>query len=145
MQGFLYSNSWHCSLGMPSPLVLDVRAHAPWYARTVTHRLHSWITLTTIPTPLIVGVMAASEDINGIEPVKNGFQSFEHAAADIVLAASFNPSGTRAVLCSADHKIRVYNIDGNDAWTLADVWRGHDAEVLDASVFQPLLWECLLK
>lgn len=71
---------------------------------------------------------------NDIEGVKNGFQSFEHAAADIVLAASFNDSGTRIILCSADHKIRVYNIDQSDEYFLVDQWRGHDAEVLDASI-----------
>lgn len=68
-----------------------------------------------------------------IEERKNGFRSFEHAAADIVLAASFNNSGTRIILCSADHKIRVYNIDQSDEYFLVDQWRGHDAEVLDAS------------
>ena len=51
-----------------------------------------------------------------------------------MLAASFNPSGTRIVLCSADHKIRVYNIDQSDEYFLVDQWRGHDAEVLDASI-----------
>ena len=64
----------------------------------------------------------------------NGFQSFEHAAEDIVLAASFNDAGTRIVLCSADHKIRVYNVEQGDEYALVDQWRGHDAEVLDASI-----------
>jgi WD40 repeat protein len=78
--------------------------------------------------------MSNIEPTNGPEPVKHGFQNFEFAAADIVLAASFNTAGNRAIICSADHKIRVYNVDGNSAWTLADVWRGHDAEVLDVSL-----------
>ena len=77
--------------------------------------------------------MDDNNKLNEIEGRKNGFQSFEHAAADIVLAASFNNSGTRIVLCSADHKIRVYNIDRSDEYFLVDQWRGHDAEVLDAS------------
>ncbi len=77
------------------------------------------------------------DNADSLEPVKNGFQSFEHAAADIVLAASFNSSGTRVALCSADHKIRVYDIDGEDSWILTDVWRGHDAEILDARVIFP--------
>ena len=72
-------------------------------------------------------------NINDAEGRKIEFQSFEHAAADIVLAASFNSSGTRVILCSADHKIRVYNIDHNHDYFLVDQWRGHDAEVLDAS------------
>ena len=83
--------------------------------------------------------MNDSRPIDDIEPMSSGFQSFENAAADIVLAASFNASGTRIVLCSADHRIRVYNIDRDNAWTLADQWRGHDAEILDVgpSTFLP--------
>ena len=78
--------------------------------------------------------MNDKKSLNGFEGRRNGFQSFEHAAADIVLAASFNSSGTRIILCSADHKIRVYNIDQSDEFFLVDQWRGHDAEVLDASI-----------
>ena len=89
--------------------------------------------------------MSNAETINSVEPAKHGFQDFEYAAADIVLAASFNSAGNRAILCSADHKIRVYNIDGNKAWTLADLWRGHDAEVLDVSLLRPFAWEILAK
>ena len=79
------------------------------------------------------------ETINAesLESEKNGFQSFEHAAADIVLAASFNSSGTRIALCSADHKIRIYDLDGEDSWILIDAWRGHDAEILDARPIHP--------
>ena len=82
---------------------------------------------------------------NDIEGEENGFQSFEHAAADIVLAASFNDSGTRIILCSADHKIRVYNIDQSDEYFLVDQWRGHDAEVLDASIALQLTWKRVAK
>lgn len=78
--------------------------------------------------------MEDTDSTNGIEKAEGGFQSFEHAAADIVLAASFNSSGTRVVLCSADHKLRVYKVDPFSAWNLMDQWRGHDAEVLDASI-----------
>ncbi|CAD6591556.1 MAG: epoxide hydrolase, soluble (sEH) [Alectoria sarmentosa] len=84
--------------------------------------------------------MGENSNFNDNEGRKSGFQSFEHAAADIVLAASFNSSGTRIILCSADHKIRVYNIDQNDAYFLIDQWRGHDAEVLDASTTLLLTW-----
>ncbi len=62
-----------------------------------------------------------------------GFRSFDHGAADVVLAASFNGSGTRIAICSADHKIRIYNVEQDNSWTLMDQWRGHDGEVLDAS------------
>ena len=84
--------------------------------------------------------MDEDESTDNLDSVKNGFQSFEHAAADIVLAASFNSSGTRIALCSADHKIRVYDIDGEDCWVLRDVWRGHDAEILDARlIYFPIM------
>ncbi len=78
--------------------------------------------------------MTASENIDGVEPVKNGFQSFEHAAADIILAADFNAAGTRAIVCSADHRIRVYSISTDKEWALLDQFRGHDAEVLDVRI-----------
>ncbi len=78
--------------------------------------------------------MIENEGVDSIKPVKSGFQSFEHAAADIVLAASFNPAGTRAALCSADHKIRVYSINRDKEWTLLEQFRGHDAEVLDVGL-----------
>lgn len=85
--------------------------------------------------------MEEKDDLNDNEGRKNGFQSFEHAAADIVLAASFNLPGTRIILCSADHKIRVYNIDQYNTYFLIDQWRGHDAEVLDASITPLLKWK----
>ena len=64
---------------------------------------------------------------------QQGFRKFEHGAVDIVLAAAFNATGTRLTLASADHRIRVYAIDTNGMWTVLDQWRGHDAEILDAS------------
>ena len=81
--------------------------------------------------------MDEDDNADNLDSVKSGFQSFEHAAADIVLAASFNSSGTRIALCSADHKIRVYDIDGEASWILTDVWRGHDADILDARLQSP--------
>lgn len=67
------------------------------------------------------------------DSVEYGFRSFDHGAADIILAIAFNSSGTRIVIGSADHRIRVYDIEQNNDWILIDQWRGHDAEVLDAS------------
>lgn len=67
----------------------------------------------------------------------HGFRNFDHGAADVVLAVAFNSSGTRIALGSADHKIRVYDIEQDKSWTLVDQWRGHDAEVLDASLSDP--------
>lgn len=89
--------------------------------------------------------MGENNNLEDIGERNNGFQSFEHAAADIVLAAVFNHSGTRIILCSADHKIRVYNIDQNDEYFLVDQWRGHDAEVLDASIALLLPWKRIAK
>ncbi len=66
-----------------------------------------------------------------------GFRSFDHGAVDVVLAAAFNSSGTRIAICSADHKIRTYNVEQDNSWTLIDQWRGHDGEVLDASSSSP--------
>lgn len=67
------------------------------------------------------------------DPGKSGFRSLDHSAADIILAVAFNFQGTRIALCSADHRIQVFSIDSDDVWTSIDQWRGHDAEILDAS------------
>ncbi|MCJ1260309.1 epoxide hydrolase, soluble (sEH) [Lobaria immixta] len=64
---------------------------------------------------------------------EHGFRNFDHGAADVVLAVAFNSSGTRIALGSADHKIRVYDVEEDETSTLVDQWRGHDAEVMDAS------------
>lgn len=65
---------------------------------------------------------------------EHGFRNFDHGAADVVLAVAFNSSGTRMALGSADHKIRVYDAEQDETSTLVDQWRGHDAEVTDASL-----------
>jgi len=65
---------------------------------------------------------------------KYGFTSIDQAAADVVLSAAFSPSGNRIALSSADHRIRVYDAGLDSSWNLVDQWRGHDAEVLDASL-----------
>lgn len=70
-------------------------------------------------------------------PTKSGFRDFDHGAADAILAAEFNPTGTHLAVCSVDHKIRLFAVDPADAWTLIDQWRGHDAEILDASCLYP--------
>lgn len=64
---------------------------------------------------------------------KAGFTNVEHGATDLVLATAFNHSGTRIALCSADHRIRVFDLDAKNSWSMVDQWRGHDAEVFDAS------------
>ncbi|KAI4287325.1 MAG: hypothetical protein L6R35_003420 [Caloplaca aegaea] len=54
---------------------------------------------------------------------KTGFRNFDHGAADIVLAAEFNLTGTHLAVCSADHKIRLFGLGQGDAWILVDQWR----------------------
>lgn len=76
-----------------------------------------------------------SSNVAPYAPTKIGFRNFDHGATDVVLAAEFNNSGTHLAVCSADHKIRLFTADQRDNWTLLDQWRGHDAEILDASFF----------
>ena len=79
--------------------------------------------------------MTSAEIANRTGEASGGFQSFEHAAADIILAASFDAAGTKVAICSADHKIRVYSISQSKVWNLLDRFRGHDAEILDVCTF----------
>ena len=71
--------------------------------------------------------------------IEYGFRNFDHGAADIILAVAFNSSGTRIAVGSADHRIRVYDVQQNNDWVLIDQWRGHDAEVLDASLTDTII------
>lgn len=69
-----------------------------------------------------------------------GFQSFDNVAADVVLALSYNASGTRFATTSADQRIRVYDVDSDDGpgqLRLVDQWRGHDAEIHDVIIPAP--------
>lgn len=77
-----------------------------------------------------------SQTSSGAASIRNktGFRNFDHGAADIVLAADFISSGSHLAVCSADHKIRLYAVGHGDVWDLIDQWRGHDAEILDASI-----------
>ena len=74
------------------------------------------------------------EHFEVLDSAEHGFRNFDHGAADIILAIAYNSSGTRIASGSADHRIRVYDLKQNDDWVLIDQWRGHDAEVLDASL-----------
>lgn len=77
------------------------------------------------------------------ESVEHGFRDFDHGAADIILAIAYNSSGTRIASGSADHRIRVYDLKPSGDWILIDQWRGHDAEVLDASLTCAIILEAL--
>lgn len=62
------------------------------------------------------------------------FQTFAHRHQDLVLAVDFNYFGTRMVTASSDHRLKVWD-KKDDAWTLVESWKAHDAEVLDVSAF----------
>lgn len=61
----------------------------------------------------------------------HGFKELTHEGSELVLAAHYNSYGTRLVTGSADHKIRVFDLDDEKNWVAADAWRGHNGEVLD--------------
>lgn len=61
-----------------------------------------------------------------------GFQTFAHRHQDLVLAVDFNYFGTRMVTASSDHRLKVWD-KKDDAWTLVESWKAHDAEVVDVS------------
>lgn len=88
-------------------------------------------------------MQATSEVFKSGGSGEHRFRSFDHGAADIILSIAYNSSGTRIVIGSADHRIRVYDIEQNNDWTLIDQWRGHDAEVLDASLTYAAIGEAL--
>ena len=75
------------------------------------------------------------ETVNPIDPesIETGFQSFENTAIDDTLAIAYNHKGDRLAIASADHRLRVYMEAFDRQWTLYDQWRGHDAEIIDAS------------
>ena len=64
---------------------------------------------------------------------KIGFQNFDNTPADDILAIAYNNPGDRLAIASADHRLRVYSEIADRQWSLFDQWRGHDAEIVDAS------------
>jgi nucleoporin SEH1 len=63
---------------------------------------------------------------------ERNFQTFSHGHQDLVLAVDFNYFGTRMVTASSDHRLKVWD-KKDDAWTLIESWRAHDAEIVDVS------------
>ncbi|MCJ1283200.1 epoxide hydrolase, soluble (sEH) [Xylographa opegraphella] len=76
------------------------------------------------------------------EMVTQGFRNFAHSSNDLVLAAHFNEYGTRLVTGSADHRIRVFDMN-QENWQLTDLWRGHNAQVLDVKWNGPKMGQIL--
>lgn len=59
------------------------------------------------------------------------FNSFDPGHADLVTVTKFNFYGNRLLTASADHRIKVWDLQKDGSWTLIDAWRGHDAEIRD--------------
>ena len=74
----------------------------------------------------------AEQHLASPSAMAHGFQPLSHANDEVVLTAAFNKYGNRLVTGSADHRLRVFDEkDGN--WVLTEVWRGHNAEVLQVT------------
>jgi nucleoporin SEH1 len=63
---------------------------------------------------------------------ERNFQTFAHGHQDLVLAVDFNYFGTRMVTASSDHRLKVWD-KKDDAWSLVESWKAHDAEIVDVS------------
>lgn len=63
-----------------------------------------------------------------------GLSDAELPNQEVVLAASYDRYGTRLATASADHRIRMYDLDEKTGqWALTDVWRGHNGLCEDVS------------
>jgi nucleoporin SEH1 len=63
---------------------------------------------------------------------ERNFQTFSHGHQDLVLAVDFNYFGTRMVTASSDHRLKIWD-KKDDAWSLVESWKAHDAEIVDVS------------
>lgn len=63
---------------------------------------------------------------------ERSFSTFAHGHQDLVLAVDFNYFGNRMVTASSDHRLKVWD-KKDDAWTLVESWKAHDAEIVDVS------------
>lgn len=69
------------------------------------------------------------------ERPRTNFRSFKNIGANEVTCIAYNDLENRLAIASVDHKFRVYEYR-NSEWNFVEKWRGHDAEVLDASHFE---------
>ena len=75
----------------------------------------------------------------------NGFLPLTHSDTEVVLCADVDRYGTRLVTVSADHRLRVFELDeASGEWELVDAWRGHNGMILDvrADVAPPPHGDC---
>ncbi|KAF2877577.1 WD40-repeat-containing domain protein [Massariosphaeria phaeospora] len=73
---------------------------------------------------------------------ERNFQTFAHGHQDLVLAVDFNYFGTRMVTASSDHRLKVWD-KKDDAWTLVESWKAHDAEIVDVKWNGPFMGEVI--
>ncbi|CAA9961673.1 hypothetical protein PTMSG1_05050 [Pyrenophora teres f. maculata] len=71
---------------------------------------------------------------------ERSFSTFAHGHQDLVLAVDFNYFGNRMVTASSDHRLKVWD-KKDDAWTLVESWKAHDAEIVDVKWNGPFMGE----
>ncbi|KAH7120960.1 WD40-repeat-containing domain protein [Dendryphion nanum] len=73
---------------------------------------------------------------------ERNFQTFSHGHQDLVLAVDFNYFGTRMVTASSDHRLKVWD-KKDDSWVGIDIWKAHDAEIVDVKWNGPFMGEVI--
>ena len=76
--------------------------------------------------------MAESVKSSGSEPTGTNPRIFRTTGAHQVTCIAYIDTEGRLATASVDHRLRVYEYRGSE-WILLEKWRGHDAEVFDAS------------
>lgn len=65
----------------------------------------------------------------------DGFRAFPNDQEAIPTVIKYNHPGTQLAIALSDHRLRVYQQnEDTQKWSLLDQWRGHDAEIFDASL-----------
>ena len=88
--------------------------------------------------------MAEDSHLVGSDINQTGFQNFNNTTTDDILAIAYNNPGDMLAIASADHRLRVYAEIADRQWSLFDQWRGHDAEIIDASLSAAPHWRAFL-
>ncbi|KAJ3503301.1 hypothetical protein NLJ89_g8496 [Agrocybe chaxingu] len=61
----------------------------------------------------------------------------QNAHADLVTDAAYDFYGLRLATCSLDQRIKVWQLDENNSWSVEDDWKAHDAAVSKLSWAHP--------